>query len=86
MGKWANRGAGHGAGALRREGYANVVDILGPPELKGGKSGGCHCRHWPGPSRGVPPCSRHSPGERRPPPARGGGGAAGSGSTDGPYP
>lgn len=45
MGKWANRGAGHGAGALGREGYANVVDILGPPELKGGKSGDCHCCH-----------------------------------------
>lgn len=39
VGKWANRGAGHGAGALGREGYANVVDILGPPELKGGNPG-----------------------------------------------
>lgn len=86
MGKWANRGAGHGAGALGREGYANVVDILGPPELKGGKSGGCHCRHWPGPSRGSPPVVATVPGRGARPLLGGGGGAAGSGSTDGPYP
>jgi hypothetical protein len=83
VGKWANRGAGHGAGALGREGYANVVDILGPPELKGGNPGAAAATAGLGPAWGslYSPQSR----ERRLPPPRGGG-AAGSGSTDNPYP
>lgn len=84
VGKWANRGAGHGAGALGREGYANVVDILGPPELKGANPGAAAAAAGLG-TAGAPPCSRRSPRERRLPPARGGG-AAGPGSTDNPYP
>lgn len=74
MGKWANRGAGHGAGALGREGYANVVDILGPPELKGGNPGAATAATGPGPAGGPPLLSLQSRGEA-PAPCSGGEGA-----------
>lgn len=85
MGKWANRGAGHGAGALGREGYANVVDILGPPELKGGNPGAATAATGPGPAGGPPLLSLQSRGEA-PAPCSGGRGRRGLGEHGRPLP